>query len=85
VKKSTETKLVAWLFRKVRQVCDGGRWVRFMYFETLVSPMSMPSLSSSPWMRGAPQSVLSAHFADQVPDLSGDLWSARLSTPGLPV
>src|SRR5438445_3863704 len=26
-----------------------------MYLLTLLSPMSMPSLSSSPWMRGAPQ------------------------------
>jgi hypothetical protein len=25
-----------------------------MYLPTLVSPMSMPSFSSSPWMRGAP-------------------------------
>src|SRR5258707_9836960 len=29
-----------------------------MYFATLVWPISMPSLSSSPWMRGAPQSGL---------------------------
>ena len=31
---------------------------RAMYFATLVWPTSMPSLSSSPWMRGAPQSGL---------------------------
>ena len=30
-----------------------------MYLPTLVSPTSMPSLSSSPWMRGAPQSGFS--------------------------
>jgi hypothetical protein len=29
-----------------------------MYFATVVCPTSMPSLSSSPWMRGAPQSGL---------------------------
>ncbi len=29
------------------------------YLPTLVSPMSMPSLSNSPWMRGAPQSRFS--------------------------
>ena len=29
-----------------------------MYFATLVWPTSMPSLSSSPWMRGAPQNGL---------------------------
>src|SRR6266480_1752069 len=27
-----------------------------MYFATVVCPTSMPSLSSSPWIRGAPQS-----------------------------
>src|SRR2546421_3055552 len=27
-----------------------------MYFATVVCPTSMPSLSSSPWMRGAPHS-----------------------------
>ena len=30
-----------------------------MYLPSLVSPMSMPSLSSSPWMPGAPQRGLS--------------------------
>ena len=30
-----------------------------MYLLTLVSPMSMPSLRSSPWIRGAPQSGFS--------------------------
>src|ERR1700677_799049 len=29
-----------------------------MYLPTLVSPISMPSLSNSPWMRGAPKSGL---------------------------
>jgi len=33
-----------------------------MYLLTLLSPMSMPSLSSSPWMRGAPQAGLSWHI-----------------------
>src|SRR5262249_55136382 len=32
---------------------------RAIYLPTLVSLMSMPSLSSSPWMRGAPQSGFS--------------------------
>jgi hypothetical protein len=27
-----------------------------MYFATVACPTSMPSLSSSPWIRGAPQS-----------------------------
>src|SRR5215469_14907426 len=33
-----------------------------MYLLTLVSPMSMPSLSNSPWMRGAPQVGFSRHI-----------------------
>jgi hypothetical protein len=41
-----------------RQVWLGGLRCRSIYLLTLVSPMSMPSLSSSPWMRGAPQSGL---------------------------
>src|SRR4051794_5064516 len=41
--------------RNVLQPCDGGRLRRAMYLATEVWPTSMPSLSSSPWMRGAPQ------------------------------
>jgi hypothetical protein len=44
----------AWLRRNVRQVCDGGPRRRIMYLETVDSAISNPSLSSSPWMRGAP-------------------------------
>src|ERR1017187_6859123 len=51
-----------WFSKKVRQVCDGGFRLRTMFLPTLVSPMSMPSLSNSPWMRGAPQSGLSRHI-----------------------
>ena len=40
-------------------VCEGGFRRRTMNLLTLVSPMSMPSLRSSPWMRGAPQSGFS--------------------------
>ena len=32
------------------------------YLLTLLSPMSMPSLSSSPWIRGAPQEGFSRHI-----------------------
>src|SRR4029077_5226144 len=38
--------------------CDGGRLSLALYLATVVCPMSMPSLSSSPWIRGAPQSGL---------------------------
>src|SRR3954470_21323278 len=59
VKKSTDTMLFTWLSRNVFHVCDGGLLRRSMYLLTLVSPMSMPSLSSSPWIFGAPQSGFS--------------------------
>jgi hypothetical protein len=43
------------LWRKVRQVCDRGLRCRSLYLPTLVSLMSMPSLSNSPWIGDAPQ------------------------------
>ena len=59
VKKSTETVLWRWFSRKVLQVWDGGFRCGGMYLATLVSPTSTPSLSNSPWMRGAPHSGFS--------------------------
>src|SRR6266849_9243002 len=57
-KRSMATVPSAWLRRKVVQPWDGGRLRRAMYLATLVCPTSMPSLSSSPWIRGAPHSGL---------------------------
>jgi len=54
VKKSTDTRLFMWFSKKVRHVCEGGFRVRTMYLLTLVSPISTPSLSNSPWILGAP-------------------------------
>src|SRR5439155_8246651 len=55
-KKSVETGLLTLLLRKVSQVWEGGfRW-RAIYLATVAWDTSIPSLSSSPWMRGAPQS-----------------------------
>jgi hypothetical protein len=76
----------AWLARNVRQVCDGGlRW-RGISREMVRSEMSMPSLSNSPWMQGAPhRRFLRRHPADQVPDVLGGRRAtrapARLPTP----
>src|SRR5260370_40168057 len=42
--------------RKVFQPWDGGPLRVAIYLATLVCPISMPSLRSSPWMRGAHQS-----------------------------
>ena len=59
MKKSIEESDSTWLSRKVRQVCEGDlRALGGMKRETPRSPMSMPSLSNSPWILGAPQDVL---------------------------
>src|SRR6266702_8896062 len=50
----------AWLRRKVRHPWDGGPHRLTMYFATLDWATSKPSLSSSPWMRGAPHNGFSA-------------------------
>jgi hypothetical protein len=46
------------LRRNVFHPCDGGFLFLAMYLATVVWPTSMPSLSSSPWILGAPQSGL---------------------------
>src|SRR3977135_4378974 len=48
----------AWLCKNVFQPCDGGPRLFTIYLATLVWPISMPSLSNSPWIRGAPHSGL---------------------------
>src|SRR5467141_1812018 len=64
--KSIDAMPSAWLRRKVFQPCDGGHLLLAMYFATVVCPTSMPSLSSSPCIRGAPQSGFDdTHLADQ--------------------
>jgi hypothetical protein len=52
--RSIAAMAAAWLRRNVRHVCDGGPRRRIMYLETVDSAISNPSLSGSPWMRGAP-------------------------------
>jgi hypothetical protein len=49
----------AWLRRKVRHPWLGGPRRLTMYLATLDWATSNPSLSGSPWMRGAPQSGFS--------------------------
>src|SRR6478735_2808473 len=48
----------AWLRRNVFHPCEGGPLLRTIYLATLVWPISMPSLSNSPWIRGAPHNGL---------------------------
>ena len=44
------------MVRNVRQVCEGGlRGCLSIMLDAVRSQMSVPSLSNSPWMRGAPQ------------------------------
>ena len=45
--------------RNVFQDCEGGLRPRIMYLETVDWATSNPSISSSPWIRGAPQSGFS--------------------------
>src|SRR6266568_2783741 len=49
---------VRWLCRKLRQVGEGTLGRHGRYLPTVAWLTLMPSLSSSPWMRGAPQSRL---------------------------
>src|SRR6202048_2894774 len=49
----------AWLRKKVRHPWLGGPRRLTMYLATLDCAIANPSLSSSPWMRGAPQSGFS--------------------------
>src|SRR3982074_1408922 len=44
---------------KVFHPCDGGPRRRTMYLATVDWAISMPSLSNSPWIRGAPHSGFS--------------------------
>ena len=90
-KRSIEAIPSAWLRRNVLQPCEGGRLRRAMYLPTEVWPMSMPSLRSSPWMRGALQSGLarlcvpktkSGRTGDGVRRGSGVIASHQLAEPG---
>src|SRR5215471_4287429 len=67
----------AWLRRNVFHPCEGGPLLRTIYLATLVSPISMPSLRSSPWILGAPHNGLAmSHLADQPANFQQYSWSA---------
>jgi len=55
-----ETRSAMWFSRNVRQVCERGFERRGMRRATVRCETSNPSLSSSPWMRGAPQRGLAS-------------------------
>jgi hypothetical protein len=76
----------AWFRRKVHHPWLGGPRRLAMYLATLDRATSNPSLTSSPWMRGAPpKRIFDAHPPDQDAQLRLDLRSpspwARLPTP----
>src|SRR6516162_8514977 len=74
----------AWLRKKVRHSWLGGPRRLTMYLATLDCATSNPSLSSSPWMRGAPQSgfsLLIYQDAQLRVDLRSSSQWARLPTP----
>ena len=56
---------------------------RIMYLETVDSATSKPSLSNSPWMRGAPQWILSAHLPNELAQLTANPGPTR-SPAGFP-
>jgi hypothetical protein len=58
---------------------------RIIYLLTLVSPIVLPSLSNSPWMRGAlPQPILAAHRSNQAPDFARHGRPSGYSVPNFP-
>jgi hypothetical protein len=68
-KKSAATISPTWCFRNVCHVCDGGRRRRGTYLATVPWLIEIPSLSSSPWSREAPQLVGVCHGANQGVDV----------------
>jgi hypothetical protein len=63
----------------------GAFGLRLMDLLTLVSPMSMPSLRSSPWMRGAPQSgFFAVHPGDKLACFGRHAEATATTTPGFP-
>src|SRR5262252_1822919 len=78
VKKSKAIRSLAWFFRNARHACDGGRRGRSMsmYFDTVACDTVRLSFSSSPWIRGAPQSGL-ARLIRQISSRSSVLIAGR--------
>src|SRR5262245_16755556 len=62
-KKSRETRAFTWLLRKVFHVGEGSWRCRTRYFSTVDLVTSMPSLCSSPTIRGEPQVGLAGHMS----------------------
>jgi hypothetical protein len=63
---SIAAMLTASLRRKLRQVGEGVPRLRTMYLATVAWLISIPSLSSSQWIRGAPERIGAAHLTNQL-------------------
>src|SRR6266540_2922383 len=70
-KKSSATRSLRWLSRNARHVGEGGLRRRSMYFATVDTATSMPSLASSLRMRGAPQVTFACDILRIRPTTSG--------------
>ncbi len=70
-KKSSATRSLRWLSRNARHVGEGGLRRRSMYFATVDTATSMPSLASSLRMRGAPQVTFARDILRIRPTTSG--------------
>src|SRR5215831_9472304 len=71
----------AWLRRNVFHPCEGGPLLRTIYLATLVWPISMPSLRSSPWILGAPHNGLAMLISRICPQVLGlPLWNGTVIT-----
>ena len=57
-----DIRMPKWFAKNVRHVWDGGLSRFGRYRDTVRSETVIPSLSSSPWIRGAPQRKLSARM-----------------------
>jgi hypothetical protein len=72
------------LIGDVHHVCDAGLRRQTMYSSTLVSPISMPSLSSDVYLGHAPKRVPTAHPADHLEYLVRNDRPPGLPRPHLP-
>src|SRR6266481_2253486 len=73
----------AWLRKKVRHPWLGGPRRLTMYLATLDCAISNPSLSSSPWMRGAAeQPHHSASLGDSIPASTQIRFSVHTASSG---
>src|SRR5471032_153611 len=79
-KKSTETRSLRWFSRNERHVREGGFARRGISRATVRWDTSRPSLSNSPWMRGAPQRGLACAMV-RTSSVSSEATRGRPSCP----